>query len=126
MNQSKQASTFIPAGERKRIIHRVSNSIPASFHLKFEVVNKTETLAGFLEIETSAVLIDKKQKRLPLEPEMTLEASMWDAFYSVYVIPEQDIELSQSGTPAQSTRVIFIVVLVIALIAVLNFVFLSL
>lgn len=119
IRQSKQTEMLIAAGERKRIIHRVSNSVPATFQVQIEAVNPQEVLAGFIEIEKSAVLIDKNVERLPLEAEMTLEAGFLDAFYSVYVVPDHDIRLFHSGAPAKTTRMIFFYALAITVIALI-------
>ena len=115
----KNKVIVIAAGERKRIIHRVSNSIPASFHLNLEAANEDETLQGILEIETSAVLLDKKVKQIALEPEMTLHAGFWDAFYTVHLVAEQDVKLSYSAKATKTTRNIYYFALLIAVIALL-------
>ena len=121
MKKRNQTTVFIAAGERKRIIHRVSNSVPASFHMQITAANEGEALAGFIEIEKSAVLIDKRVERLALSAEMTLDAGFLDAFYSVYVMPENDIELIHTGAPGKNTRMIFVFALLIVIIALVIF-----
>ena len=96
MRQAKLNSTLVKTNERTKIIQRLSNSIPESFTLSFETLNG-EPLTGYLEIEKSALILDKKLERLPLQAELSLNKGYWDAFYSVYVIAEQDTRVSYAG-----------------------------
>lgn len=107
MHQTKLNSSLIKANERTKIIQRLSNSVPESFSLSFESVNG-EPLSGFLEVEKSALLFDKKLERLDLQAELSLNKGYWDAFYSVYVIAEQDTRVSFSDgfSPARNKLVI--------------------
>jgi hypothetical protein len=116
---SQTKTLSITAHQRTRIIHRVSNSVPAQFQLTFTPNSAT----GKLEIEKSAVMIDKKSETHALETTMTLKVGYWDAFYSAYVTPETDVTLEISnpgGVPVWVMVVGLIVILVSSALVVFS------
>ena len=119
---SQTRTIAIAAQERTRIIHRMSNTIPAQFQLTFRPTTATAVI-GKLEIEKSAVIIDKKRETHPLENIMTLKVGYWDAFYSAYVTPEVDVTLELSslgGLPKWVMLVGLIVILVSSALVVFS------
>ena len=107
----------LKAGERTRVIQRFSNSIPATFLLRAKTLDESQTLSGLIEIETSALLFDKKTSQLTLKAEQSLNKGYWDSFYSVFITPDYDIELSLSGAPLRAIHPLFIITLIIVIIA---------
>lgn len=116
MHQTKLNSSLIKANERTKIIQRLSNSIPESFTLSFETLNG-EPLTGYLEVEKSALVLDKKLERLALQAELSLHKGYWDAFYSVYVITEQDTRVSYKAAFSRARSKVVILAFVICFIA---------
>ena len=84
----------IPKGERKRILWKVSNSLQQSFAFTAEPANRGDTLAGTIEVSGSSWIFTKPSTYQPLEAENTVSKGMWDTFFSVYVEPECDVEVT--------------------------------
>lgn len=84
----------IPKGERKRIIWKVSNSMSQSYAFTVEPANASDNLGGTIEVSGSSWIFTRPSTFQPLEPENTVSKGMWDTFFSVYVEPDCDIELT--------------------------------
>ncbi len=112
---SSTKTFHIAAGERTRIIHRWSNTIPTQFLVTVTPTSAT-TVVGKLEIEKSAVIIDKKAETYALENTMTLKVGYWDAFYSAYITPEVEVTLELSS-PGGLPKWVMILGLIILLLS---------
>jgi len=84
----------IPKGERKRILWKVSNSLQQSFAFTAEPANREDALAGTIEVSGSSWIFTKPSTFQPLEAENMVSKGMWDTFFSVYVEPECDVEVT--------------------------------
>ena len=84
----------IPKGERKRIIWKVSNSLQQTYAFTAEPANEGDSLSGNIEVSGSSWIFTKPSKFQPLEADNTVSKGMWDTFFSVYVEPECDVEVT--------------------------------
>jgi len=83
----------VKAGERKRIIRRLSSSMQKTYHFAAEPVTEGEVLSGTIEVKGSRWIFPKAPVIQKLEENNTVEKGMWDTIYSVYVIPECDMKI---------------------------------
>ena len=107
--------TTIKAGEKTRIIRKVSNSMATKYQFSVKPVVSGQTVSGKVEIAGSSWLANKKPVMQALRSDNEVSKGMWDTFYSVYVIPDQDVVVSLSSSQLNS-KMIYLV-LVIAIIA---------
>lgn len=114
----------IKAGERKRIIHRVSSSIPATFQVEVRAHKPDARLAGNVAIEKSIVFIDKKTERLPLTDSFTLNKGFFDGFYTVYVESDEDITVTVNGVSPKQGSSLLIYALTLGFISIAVAIFL--
>ncbi len=84
----------IKAGERKRIIRKFSSSIVATYKFSVEPVNPSEDISGTVEIKGSNWLFPKPAETQELQQQNSVEKGMWDTFYSVFVTPDVDVNIS--------------------------------
>jgi len=84
----------IKARERKRIIHRFSNSVAAIYSFSTEAVRTGEPVSGDVEIKGSRWLFPKPPVIQALNHQNSVEKGMWDTFYSVYVVPDNDVKVT--------------------------------
>ncbi len=84
----------IKAGERKRIIRKFSSSIVATYKFSAEPVNPSEDISGTVEIKGSNWLFPKPAETQELQQQNSVEKGMWDTFYSVFVTPDVDVNIS--------------------------------
>lgn len=83
----------VKAGERKRIIRRLSSSMQKTYHFAVEPAVEGEVLSGTVEIKGSRWIFPKAPVMLKLEENNTVEKGIWDTIYSVYVIPDCDVKI---------------------------------
>jgi len=81
----------IRAGDRVRVIHRFSSSLPQTFTLHVEPARPGGPVSGTVEVRGSRWLFSKPPVTLPLSAETTVSKSYWDTRYSVYVTPDRDV-----------------------------------
>ncbi len=106
------------AGERTRIIRRISNSVPASYRFLAEPLDAGKDVSGTVEVKGSAWLFPKAAARQKLQRENSVEKGAWDTLYSVYVIPDADVKITLSG--ARRPQVWIYIVLAIIVLAVVS------
>jgi len=92
------ATIAIKAGERQRIIRKFSGSIVATYQFSAEPVNSTDTLSGTVEVKGSRWLFSKPVETQSLQRQNSVHKGMWDTFYSVYVVPDVDVDISFAGS----------------------------
>lgn len=107
------------AGERQRIIHRFSNSVKTTYHFTARPLNPDLPLSGNVEVAGSRWIFPKPAVTQNLLPENTVNKGMWDTFYSVYVVPDCDVNITLAPT-AFSKAGIYLAIAV-AIIAVVVF-----
>jgi len=88
----------IKAGQRTKIISRISNSIPATYRFEAEALSDATGLSGTVEVKGSNWLFPKAAVEQPLQPVNSVEKTMWDTFYKVYVTPQTDVRITMAGS----------------------------
>ncbi len=106
-------SIDIKAGQRTRIIHMFSNSIPMTLDFRAEAVRKGQQVSGEVEVRGSNWLFPKPPVVQELGEENSVEKGMWDTFYSVYVTPRNDVRIETRTTGGTQIWVFLIIALVL-------------
>ncbi len=86
----------IKAGETTRIIRRVAHNMPQSFTFTARALNG-ESVSGAVKVQGSSGPFPKRATTQDLQVENEVSKGAWDTLYSVYVTPDQDVEIAQSG-----------------------------
>jgi hypothetical protein len=84
----------VRAGERTRVLHRFSSSIPQTFHFDTEPITPGAVVSGTVEVHGSRWLFRKDPEIRPLLPSMSVSKGFWDTLFSVYVVPDQDVRIT--------------------------------
>ena len=79
----------IPAGARTRIHRRYGNSLPET--IRFDAETVTGSPSGTIEVEGPR--LRKRRPPEPLRSHNTIEKSMWDSKFSIFVTAETDTEV---------------------------------
>ena len=109
-------TTFnISAGERTRIIWKLSNSIPTTYEFFAFSPSGNDELSGTIVIKGSNWLFPKPPVSQKLAQQNTVSKTMWDTFYSVYVTSDQDVQVTLGGE--QINRSLLYIALVIGITA---------
>ncbi len=106
----------IKAGERNRIIHKLSNSLATEYTFLVQPKNPGETVSGEVEISGSNWVFPKAPIMQPLQDDNVVTKGMWDTFYSVYVTPKSDVTVSLAGGSIQSRFLYVIAALVVVVV----------
>lgn len=94
----------LQAGESKRIIHRVANNIPTTYHLMLSVTDPAQKVHGDISIERAlSAFFAKTKEHLALQEQMTLETSFWQDYYSVVITANSDMRLELKHEPSKLT-----------------------
>ena len=107
----------IRGGERKKIIKRFSNSMQMTYNFNAEPMAEGEKLSGIVEVSGSNFLLPKPSVEEQLRPVNSVEKGMWDSFYSVYVVPDNDVKIILQGSNINGIWFYIIVALVIVAVA---------
>ncbi|VAW22061.1 hypothetical protein MNBD_ALPHA12-877 [hydrothermal vent metagenome] len=105
----------IRSGERKRIIRQFSNSLQQTFSFSATAVEPNEEVSGIVEIQGSKWLFPKAPTTMDLKRDNMVEKGMWETFYSVYVTPDSDVEITLK--PAHINRLWIYMVIVLIVLA---------
>lgn len=81
------------AGERTRVLHLFSDSVPQSVRFTACSLEGDGTVSGTVEIVRSVLPVGGRVAAVPLAPENAFRKSMFDTRYSVYVTPSTDTRI---------------------------------
>ena len=107
----------IRSGEKKRIIRQFSNSLQQTYSFSAKPVDPDAAISGVVEVQGSNWLFPKPPLKLELKRENLVEKGMWDTFYSVYVIPNNDVEIVLKPTRTNRLWIYLLVVLIVLALA---------
>ena len=102
----------VKAGERKRILHRFSNAMQATYRFAAEPAGSGE-LSGSVEVEGSRWIFRKPAVIQPLQRDNSVEKGMWDSRYGVYVIPDNDVTITMKNSDYPKLRLSILIAMVI-------------
>ncbi len=105
------------AGERKRVVYRFSNSLQETYHFTATPVNPTDNVSGLVEISGSNWLFPKPSITQDLMSENSVSKGAWDTLYSVYVVPDVDVNISFSGSDQPNLKFLLLIAGLIAIAA---------
>lgn len=107
----------IKAGERTRIIHKFSNSMPANY--RFDVAPKMVggSVSGIVEISGSNWVFPKPARTQELSVSNMVDKGVMDTFYGVYVTPNEDVNVTLAGSHSSRIWIYIVIAIVVVLIA---------
>ena len=108
----------VKAGERMRIVHKLSNSMPSTIRFTAEAVDGTPA-TGMIEIAANKFPGNKVTETRPLEHVNIVEKKMSDSWFSIFVTVEQDTRILFERSQTQSSKLVWalLAVIVIGVIA---------
>lgn len=80
----------IRAGERRRILHLFSDSIPQQVRFSAAAADGAGPVGGEVEVSGSRWLFAKPPVRQPLEADNMVRKGYWDTNFSIHVTPDRD------------------------------------
>ncbi len=83
----------LKAGETTRILRRVAHNMPQSFTFTARALNGADVL-GEVKVQGTAGPLPKPATTQPLQAKNKVSKGAWDIFYSVYITPDQDTEIT--------------------------------
>lgn len=113
----------VKAGERKRIVRSLSNSMQKTYNFAAEPVADGQVLSGTIEVKGSRWIFPKAPYMQKLEENNSVEKGVWDTIYSVYVIPECDVRIMFIDARLRNIAIyltLAIFITIIAIIFILN------
>ncbi len=105
----------IKAGERKRVIYRFSNSLQETYHFNAEPIALNDELSGVVQISGSNWLFPKPSTNKKLMGENSVSKGTWDTIYSVYVVPDVDVNITSSGSEMPNFKFLLLIAGIIVL-----------
>jgi hypothetical protein len=84
----------IRAGERTRVLRRLSSSIPQRFSFAVEPLAGSAPVSGTVEVAGSRWLFSKPPLVLDLQPTMTVAKGYWDTRFAIYITANQDARVT--------------------------------
>lgn len=102
----------IKAGERVRVLHMVSDSIPATPRFRAETSDGS-SISGKIEVVRG--LFGSTSELQDLGAENTVIKGFWDANYSVYVTPDRDTTITFETRHVRSSLLVWVLLAVLAI-----------
>lgn len=115
------AEIRIAAGERRRILHLVSDSIPQTVRFSARPVAGSGSATGRVEVAGSRWLWRKPPVELPLADENAIAKGWLDTLFSIYVTPDQDVQVTMRSRHFTARLLLIVLVAVILLAAAAAF-----
>lgn len=109
----------VKAGERKRIIRKLSSSMQQTFNFAAEPVKEGEILSGTIEVKGSRWIFPKTPVMQKLEENNTVEKGVWDTIYSVHIIPECDVKIMFIDARLRNIAIYLTLAIFITVIAII-------
>ena len=106
----------LKAGETTRIMRRVAHNMPQSFTFTAATLNG-EAVSGEVKVQGSFGPFSKPATTQALQAENHVSKTSWDTFWSVYITPEQDIDITQSAAKGGKLFIILIIAIIVLGIA---------
>ena len=116
MNRSYE-TIFVQAGEKIEIFKRRFSSVPMTYNFSAQAIG-SKPLSGSLEVHRrKSVLLNQQVKTAEVKRQNTVHASMWDTFLTIYVIAENDMNISVPTCKITSLKPILMMVLLLIVVA---------
>ncbi|HSG80062.1 MAG TPA: hypothetical protein VLD62_10815 [Acidimicrobiia bacterium] len=93
----------VRAGDRVRVLRRISSSLSGTFTFDVEPLDGAE-VSGIVEVAGSRWIFPKEAEILDLQPTVTVHKGFWDTFYAVYVTPDADVRVGLRRGPRRRRR----------------------
>ncbi len=104
----------INAGEKVEIFTRGFSSVPMTYEFTASGLNESK-LQGRIEVLTRSCMGRKKLRTIKLQANNAIKASIWDTFFTLFVVADEDIQVSLPiRKPGTLRMMAVLVVLVVA------------
>lgn len=112
----------VNSGEKVKIFSRSFSSMPLAYEFQARPLGSNQ-LNGEIEIVTRQILFAKPPTILPLQVSNTVDATMWDTFFDIYIRAGSDLEVTVPKRNFGPIRwvIVFAAVIVIAAISIFLF-----
>lgn len=112
----------IRAGERQRIVHMISDSIPQQ--VRFTAASADGgAISGRVEVQGSRWLFRKPVATYPLQAHNVVAKGMFDTLFSVAVVPDADVRVTLESRHFSARALVFVLVGVVVIAAAAAFAF---
>jgi hypothetical protein len=108
----------VKAGERTKILHIVSDSIPQDVTFTVSPVGGNGRPSGTAEIVRSPGFLRKRTERHPVQPAQTFRKGFADVDYALYLTPGEDVRVAFQSRHLER-RTLFWILGAVAALAVL-------
>lgn len=103
---------LIKAGERTRVLHMVSDSIPSKPRFRAEAVNGGP-VSGKIDIHRG--LFGGSAEHHDLNERNVVTKGFWDANYSIYVTPDTDTKITFETRHFRASMLVWVLLIVVAM-----------
>ena len=107
----------IKAGERHRILHLFSDSIPQQVRFSAALADGGAPVSGDVEVAGSRWLFGKPAVHQPLTAENVVHKGWLDTNFSIYVTPDQDTRVTLHTRHFTSRMLVWVLAAVVVLAA---------
>jgi len=105
----------VGAGERTRILHIVSDSIPQDVTFTVSPVGGSGAPSGTVEIVRSPWFLKKRSEHHPIQPRQTFRKRFADVDYAVYLTPGEEVRVAFESRHIERRTLFWILGTVVAL-----------
>jgi len=84
-----------PAGQRTVLKKIRQGSIPMEFDYAIEPATPGTPLEGLMEVTASQWILPQAPKQFPLETRHRIKRGMWNTFFTITIIPDVDVVVTQ-------------------------------
>ena len=109
----------IPGGHRRIILKRRFSSVPLDYHFSIKPAHPGESVSGVVEVKGSRWFFPKTVKIIPLREDLMVSAGYWDTFFTVAVIPDHDVVVTQERQGGSRFLRVVAIAVIVALLATL-------
>jgi|GEM_PF-2472614 len=92
MKQVKE-TIEIKAGEKMELLRRSFSSVPMTYEFTASTADDSE-LVGRVELHATRTLRGKQVKSVKLQAHNSVKASMWDTFFTIFVVAENELHVT--------------------------------
>ncbi len=107
----------IAAGERRRILRRISNSVPMTYRFRAEPVDGDGPVSGIVEVKGSRWIFPAPPVTQPLGPINEVAKGAWDTVFTVTVVPDRDVTVTFEDGTIRSGRLLIGMAVAVVVVA---------
>lgn len=114
---------IVRKGERHEIVKVLFDSVPDDFNFTVEPLAGDEELTGKVEVTGSIWLFRREPVAHELLPTNSFHKNFWDSYFTIEVIPDQDVRIILDENKFKVINLILVVAGIIVFGAIVSLVF---